>query len=427
MKLPSITTLLMVFALGLTLVAARTHADVQPGDEITKANLDKAKDLISPGVQWCVNRGEKLKIVPYKKIEWNKAYREATEKYSAQVKLAADGRSLEGHVAGLPFPKLDPKDPQFALKIMWNYEFKPYVTDDGDLRNFDADTGQLSETAPMQIERHYLLDHLRTLFYTARLYVDPKPELPNPTGDKDRVRNKTSLHPILEPFDLKGVGLTSVRYVSPDRQDDTWLYLPNLRRVRRLSSSQRSDALFGQDTDVDSYGGYAGQIPWFDWKFLGEKEILGSFHSEHFPVKYCEGSGDFAFCDTWEKRQAYVIEGNSKLPQYGYGKRVLYIDKETYQVAYSDIYDKSGQLWKVWINQFAFRKRASESYGTTYEDEMPFGPSVTMVDMQLNHATRAALPSPKYPGEEGWYFNQGDKTGLAEDFFTIAHLIESGH
>jgi len=408
----------IVVACGLS-----ARADVQPGDVITKANVDKAKDLISPGVEWCVKHGMTMKIVPYKKVEWNKAYREATEKYSGQTKLAPDGRSLVGHVAGMPFPSLDPNDPQVALKIMWNFEYKPYTTDDEDLRNFDADTGPVTDGGPMQIERHFLLDHLRTLWYNARLIVDPKPERPNP----DKVRAKSSLHPILEPFDLKGVGETGIRYLDPDRQDDTWLYLPSLRRVRRLSSAQRSDALFGQDTDVDSYGGYAGQIPWFDWKFLGEKEILGSFHSEAFPVKYCDNSGDFIFCDTWEKRKAYVVEGTPKLPQYAYGKRLIFIDKETYLVAYSDIFDRSLQLWKVWVNQWAMKKRAASSYGTQYDDEMPFQPSITMVDMQLSHATKAALPSSKYPGEEGWYYNQGEKVGLTEEFFTVAHLIESGH
>jgi len=413
----------LVLGAATMLASPPTRADVQPGDVITKANAGNAKDLISPGVDWCLQHGMQMKIVPYKKVEWNKAYREATEKYSGQVKLAPDGRSLEGHVAGMPFPNVDVNDPQVALKLMWNYEYKPYITDDEDLRNFDADTGPISEGQPMQIERHFLLDHLRTLLFNARIYVDPKPERPNP----DKVRGKSSLHPILEPFDLKGVGLTSVRYLSPDRQDDTWLYLPSLRRVRRLSSSQRSDALFGQDTDVDSYGGYAGQIPWFDWKYLGEKEVLESFHSEAFPVKYCEGGGDFIFCDNWEKRKVYVLEGVSKLPQYAYGKRVIFLDKETYLIGYSDIYDRSGQLWKVWVNQWSFKKRATPSAGIEYPDEMPFGPSITMVDMQLNHATRAALPSSKYPGEEGWYFNQGDKTGITEEFFTIAHLIESGH
>jgi hypothetical protein len=399
------------------------RADVQAGDVITKADVAKVQDLVSPGIQWCVKHGLTMKIVPYKKIEWDKAYREATEKYSAQVKLAPDGRSLIDYVAGMPFPNLDLNDPQIAVKIMWNYDHKPFVTDDFDLRNFDADTGPLSDSGPMQAERHYLIDHLRGLSYTGRLYVDPKPQKPNSDG----VRGKGSEHPILEPFDLKGVGGTSIRYLSPDRQDDTWLYLPSLRRVRRLSSAQRSDALFGQDIDIDSYGGYAGQIPWFEWKYLGEKAILASFHSEAFPVKYCEGAGDFIFCDNWEKRKAHVVEGVPKLPQYAYGKRLIFLDKETYYIAYSDIFDRSGQLWKVWVNQYSFKKRAAPSYGDEYPDEMPFNPSVTMVDVQLRHATRAGLPSAKYRGEQGWYFNQGDKSGVTEEVFTVAHLVESSH
>jgi hypothetical protein len=398
-------------------------AQPPPGTVINKANAEQVKDFVSPGVMWCIQHGLVMKIIPYKKIEWNAPYKEATEKYSGQVKLAPDGRSLEGHVAGLPFPKIDPNDPQVALKIMFNYEYKPFLTDDLDLRNFDADTGTITDTA-LNVERHFILDHLRVLFYTARLYVDPKPVLlPN----SENVRSKQSLHPILEPFDLKGVGATSIRYLDPDRQDDTWLYLPTLRRVRRLSSAQRSDALFGQDTDVDSYYGYAGQIPWFTWKFLGDKKIVATFHAEKFPTEYCPGGGDFVYCDNWEARDVWVVEGVSKQEQYAYGKRVLFIDKETYFVAYSDIYDKAGQLWKVWLNNWGFRNKATPSYGDTYDSEMPWQSSISMVDTQLTHATRAALPSAKYPNEQGWYYNQGPKTGLTEEFFTIAHMIEASH
>ena len=62
--------------------------DVPPQEVITKDNADKVKDLVSPGVEWCVKHGMKMKIVPYKKVAWNTAYREATEKYAGQVKLA---------------------------------------------------------------------------------------------------------------------------------------------------------------------------------------------------------------------------------------------------------------------------------------------------------------------------------------------------
>ena len=399
----------------------RAAADVVVGDRITDENIAKVKDLISPGLEWCIQHGFPITIGETKRIEWPKAYREATEKYASQVKLARDGLRLENYVAGQPFPNADPKDPQYAIMLMWNYEYKFNPTDDLDLRNFDADTGSIANHGPLTIERHFLLDHLRTLFWNGRLYVEPKPDKPNPNG----FRGQQGLYPILEPFDLKGVGALGYRYIDPGKQDDSWLYLPSLRRVRRLSTAQRSDALFGQDTDVDSYYGYAGHIAWMEWKFLGERDILGVFHAENFPVKWNE-KVDWAFEDKWEKRRVYVIEGVSKLPQYAYGKRVIFIDKESMLVPYSDIYDRSGELWKIWINDWSFRKKAFEG-AIEYPDELGFQPAIVMVDMQLEHATRAALPSLRFPGEQGWYFNQGEKAGITDDWFTVAALVSAGH
>jgi hypothetical protein len=74
-----------VVMIGLASVAA---ADVSPGDVIDKTNVAKAKELISPAVEWCVNQGMSMKIVAPKPIGWPKAYKEATEKYASQVKLA---------------------------------------------------------------------------------------------------------------------------------------------------------------------------------------------------------------------------------------------------------------------------------------------------------------------------------------------------
>ena len=405
--------------------ASVTHAaDVKPGDKFDASNVDQIKDMISPGLEWCVKHGWPITIGEYKPIAWPAAYKEATEKYSSQVKLAPDGLTLENYVAGQPFPVLDPNDANIAKKIMWNYEYKTTLIDDVDLRNFDADTGTIyGGTTPMSVERHFLLDHFRGIRYIGRLYNDPKPTWQTNEG----IQAKSSLHPILEPFDLKGVGGLSYRYVDPSKQDDTWLYLPSLRRVRRLSTAQRSDALFGQDTDVDSYYGYAGHIAWMEWKFLGEKEMLGVYHANNYPVKWAAGGADYAFDDVFEKRKVYVVEGISKLAQYAYGKRVLFIDKETFTVPYSDIYDRAGQLWKIWINQFTFRKQPFPGAKLAiYPDERAFLPSIVMVDMQLSHATKAALPSHRYPGEEGWYFDLADKSGTTEDFFTVAHLISSG-
>src|SRR5437763_16912172 len=149
---------------SLAFLAAPAFAEVSPGDKITDANIEKVKDLISPGLEWCIKHGFPLTITETKHVEWPRAYKEATEKYASQVKLAADGRSMENYVAGQPFPNPDPKDPQFVLKIMFNYDYG-YVNglDDTDLRNFDADTGAIADHGPLTVERHFLLDHVRRL------------------------------------------------------------------------------------------------------------------------------------------------------------------------------------------------------------------------------------------------------------------------
>lgn len=410
----------------ICLLPGGVSADVQPGDKITAANLDKAADLLSPGLQWIVRRGMPIEVIAPKTVTLPKAYLAATEQYSSQVKLAEDKLSKQNWVAGQPFPNLDPNDPDLAVKIMFNYEARWGETDDLDTSNFDADTGSIGEDGEgMTIEKHFVIDHFKRMYFTGRLVLDPKPAYePN----KDEVRYKESLHPLIEPFDLKGTGFTYYRYLDPERHDDSWLYLPQLRRVRRLSSAQRSDALFGQDTDVDSYGGYAGSIAWMEWKYLGEREILAAMHGKNWPVKFGEGNGDFAFDDVWEKRTVYVVEGKSKLPQYAYSKRVIFVDKEAWVIPYTDIYDTAGELWKVWVNLYRMAKEPFEGAPPEgqYPDIMPFLPSIFMVDMQLDHATRAALPSHRFAREVGWNFNKGEESGTVEDFFSIAELVAAG-
>ncbi|MFN8640653.1 MAG: DUF1329 domain-containing protein [Candidatus Binatia bacterium] len=409
---------------ALVLLAAPVaRAELAVGDVVTADTIATAAGLLTPGAEWCVRRGMAIHVGETTPIPAPAAYREATARYAPQVRLGADGLELQNYVAGLPFPTIDLADPQAAVKVMWNAAYKWLATDDLDARDFSADAGPIGrDGAPMTVERHFQLGYLRRLFYNGRLYVDPKPALPNPDG----IRYRESLHPVVAPEDLRGVGMTSVRYLSPARPDDSWLYLPNLRRVRRLSNAQRSDALFNQDIDSDSFFGYSGHIGWMDWKLLGERTVLAPMHGTHYPVQWGAGSADFTFDDVWEPRRVYVIEGTSKLPQYAYSKRILFVDAETFVVPLSDIYDHSGQLWKVWLNLFSYRKAPFPGAKiSVYPDAMGFAPAVVMVDVNADHVTRVALPSRSSVGAEGWYFNMGDRLGLTESWFKISSLIQA--
>src|SRR5438552_15205310 len=97
----------LAITLGFLLLPAPLPAEVSPGDRITDQNIDKVKELISPGLEWCIRHGFPLTVAETRRIEWPRAYRDATERYSGQVRLGADGITLRDYVAGLPFPFID--------------------------------------------------------------------------------------------------------------------------------------------------------------------------------------------------------------------------------------------------------------------------------------------------------------------------------
>ena len=111
----------------------RAQAEVKPGDVITKDNASKVADLVSPGNYVLIREGMQLRIVPTDKLDWPPPFKAATEKYSAQVQLGADG-TLKSYTSGQPFPLVDPNDPQVATKVMWNFSYRPLYSDDIDMR-----------------------------------------------------------------------------------------------------------------------------------------------------------------------------------------------------------------------------------------------------------------------------------------------------
>ncbi|MCS6926416.1 MAG: DUF1329 domain-containing protein, partial [Candidatus Binatia bacterium] len=335
-----------IWAVGV-LLTSQGHADVQPGDVITKANMDKAGDLLIPTIKWFVQNGLEIKVVPYKKVELPRLYREATEKYSGQVQISPDGREIFNYVAGLPFPNIDPNDPLAGAKIMWNQEQKPAYID-------NVGTEWITELVNVkgELERTYGSQYGRRMMWTGRLYSDPKPVVPhNPP-----LRYTEQFGPLFIPNDLKGASALTLRYLNMGDPDDSYMYLPELRRVRRISVANRSDAFWGSDIDLDSIWGFASKVSYWTFRLLAEKEILATVHGGKYGSRdaWCAqpdgASGIRAFtpCNiNWEKRQVYVVEGiPTAYTQYAYSKRIMYIDKDFWGMSFSEMYDHGGELWK---------------------------------------------------------------------------------
>ena len=119
------------------------------------------------------------------------------------------------------------------------------------------------------------------------------------------------------PRDIEGTALLShARILEPDNQ---WLYLPALKRVKRISSVNKSGPFVGSEFAF---------------------EDLTSLELNKYEYKYLrsEACGDL-LCD--------VIERYPRYEHSGYTKQITWIDQETYQVRKIEFYDRKDQLLKT--------------------------------------------------------------------------------
>ena len=63
-------------------------------------------------------------------------------------------------------------------------------------------------------------------------------------------------------------------------------YIPAIRRARRMSPANRSDAFVGSDLCVDDAWGYAGKVNNFEWKVLRkEQQLVPFFDTDPQPLQ----------------------------------------------------------------------------------------------------------------------------------------------
>jgi len=124
----------------------------------------------------------------------------------------------------------------------------------------------------------------------------------------------------LEPTDVKGT--VSLLVEHSDKDDDIWIYLPSVKKVRRLISSNKKDSFVGTDF---SYGDVIGhKVKEWNHTILKEEDVDG--------------------------KPCYVIESTPKdatvKTNTGYSKRIGWIQKDNFVTVKAVAYDEAGELLK---------------------------------------------------------------------------------
>ncbi len=413
----------LTIAMLLMVASAPGNAQVKPGDLITAETSHKVQDLVSPGVFYKVQRGMQMKIVPTGRIDWPPPYKEATEKYSGQVRLSEDHRTVIGYVAGQPFPLIDPNDPHVAVKIIWNNVFRPITSDDYDLRFFDCDSIYTGLNVPFREIVYGQVGHYAGYDLVGRTEVEPMPT--DPDFKQTGRLWLFALYPILAPATERGAGFIRFRYADPKRGDDTWTWLPESRRIRRLNESIMSTATGAQTWDPDHYSGFNPKTEQYNYRFVGEKQMLAAPRVEHSPAVRCATDGGGSSCpENWELRHMYIVEALPRREVIGEAldsKTLIYMDSELWFEPYIDTYDRRGELWRNHIYWLANRDRpVPDAKVAIYPFKRSFVVGAASTDVQSSMVTMCYLPGLETPERECWYINMG---AVDKQFFTVDAMV----
>jgi hypothetical protein len=359
---------LMAAALALLLAAVAVAqedaggvASLREGEVIGFDQVERLKPVL-PEEFWA-NRdfffyeGMKLEIGPaFRDYADAPEYQAASAKYAGQARIGPDG-SLEGYTAGRPFDadRIDCSgDPQAGIKHIWNFDYQ--WSGDGANSRFLYSYWDRGEELPL-----YYQGTSKTIAMAHR--VEPS-LLEKSQGDLFRGEQRKSVFGIDvdEPFDARGILVLTYRYKVADgpraqaKNDDTWVYVPTLRRVRRISTAQRTDAVSGTDFTFDDLRSFSGIVPQYDWTCLGTLDVLAPVNTKvkGYPHEQDHNFGPYGLSyadDRWELRHAVKIRMKPRNADHPYSAKDLYLDLQTYIPLYSFAYDQKQELWKIiWHN-----------------------------------------------------------------------------
>ncbi|WP_456448800.1 outer membrane lipoprotein-sorting protein [Thiolapillus sp.] len=122
-----------------------------------------------------------------------------------------------------------------------------------------------------------------------------------------------------QPRDVKGTALLTFSHKVKD--DDQWLYLPALKRVKRIASRNKSGPFMGSEFAFEDLA--SQEVEKYTYKFIRDDELDGKpvFVMERYPVsKYS-----------------------------GYTRQLAWIDRERYIPLKIEFYDRKNALLKVLV------------------------------------------------------------------------------
>lgn len=168
----------------------------------------------------------------------------------------------------------------------------------------------------------------------------------------DNHEDSRSVSIIIEPKKEQGVGMLTYEYGEPGKDNDSWIYLPALSKVKRLASSSDSNddsgSFFGSEFSLEDMEDL--KINEYNFEILGEENYKGRdvWVIEYTPTAERSKKSKYSKTTSWIDKDRYISL-----------KKNLYVRGELYkQLTVSDV-EKVDDVWvarKLTMNNVATRR-----------------------------------------------------------------------
>ena len=335
-------------------VVGKIAPEIKPGKY---TYMDKAKypfeklmmkqmyDRFNPpgkGTRHAANFTE-IEVVPTRQYYYALPIAEATKKNMGRAQLDNQGYlTMDSHknIAGYPFPR--PEGKFKAQQIIYNWVKKYMFTES----YYHLDYG-LGFNKDRRIDGEYsgLALGVRA---QGRVQFEPLGWFDNRA--QQQLENDIYHYSMLSPRDYYGIIVNTTYYLEPNKYDLVLMYIPSLRRIRKLTATDTQDPAAGSDQIYDDGNGFTQKITplRYPYKYdvIGEGEYLAPVAGDG--SCYLSSKDGYTLKNLqFERRPMWVVQMIQLDKNYVYGKRIWYVDKETFLIWDIENYDQKGRLYRV--------------------------------------------------------------------------------